>query len=80
MELRIRKVDEGGGGLTGTQASEAKGPFPGGKRVGSWGKKKKKRTKKAKGEHQRIYIRRSIRIGRLKGMVGGLKTATVVNL
>ena len=25
-----------------TQASEAKGPFPGGKRVGSWGKKKKK--------------------------------------
>ena len=40
MELRIRKVDEGGGGLTGTQASEAKGPFPGGKRVGSWGKKK----------------------------------------
>ena len=23
-----------------TQASEAKGPFPGGKRVGSWGKKK----------------------------------------
>ena len=39
MELRIRKVDEGGG-LTGTRASEAKGPFPGGKRVGSWGKKK----------------------------------------
>jgi len=28
------------GGLTETQASEAKGPFPGGKRVGSWGKKK----------------------------------------
>jgi len=23
-----------------TRASEAKGPFPGGKRVGSWGKKK----------------------------------------
>ena len=41
MELRIREVDEGGGGLTGTRASEAKGPFPGGKRVGSWGKKKK---------------------------------------
>ena len=40
MELRIREVDEGGGGLTGTRASEAKGPFPGGKRVGSWGKKK----------------------------------------
>ena len=32
--------DEGGGGLTGTRASEAKGPFPGGKRVGSRGKKK----------------------------------------
>jgi hypothetical protein len=41
MELRIREVDEGGGWLTGTRASEAKGPFPGGKRVGSWGKKKK---------------------------------------
>jgi hypothetical protein len=31
-----------------TQASEAKGPFPGGKRVGSWGKKKNKRKEKAK--------------------------------
>jgi len=29
-----------------TRASEAKGPFPGGKRVGSWGKKKRKRKKK----------------------------------
>ena len=38
MELRIREVDKGGGGLTGTRASEAKGPFPGGKRVGSRGK------------------------------------------
>ena len=66
MELRIREVDEGGGGLTETRASEAKGPFPGGKRVGSWGKKKKKRKKKAKGEHQRIYIRRSIKNGGLK--------------
>ena len=28
-----------------TRASEAKGPFPGGKRVGSWGKKKKKKEK-----------------------------------
>jgi hypothetical protein len=47
MELRIREVDEGGGGLTGTRASEAKGPFPGGKRVGSWGKKKQiKESKK----------------------------------
>ena len=40
MELRIREVDEGGGGLTGSRASEAKDPFPGGKRVGSWGMKK----------------------------------------
>ena len=40
MELRIREVDEGGSGLTGTRASEARGPFPGGKRVGSWGMKK----------------------------------------
>ena len=50
MELRIREVDEGGGGLTGTRASEAKGPFPGGKRVGSWGKKKKKCWCKSKKE------------------------------
>ncbi len=27
MELRIREVDKGGGGLTGTHASEAKRPF-----------------------------------------------------
>ena len=33
--------------MTETPASEAKGPFPGGKRVGSWGKKEK-REKKAK--------------------------------
>ena len=46
MELRIREVDEGGGGLTGTRASEAKGPFPGGKRVGSRGKKKVKKESK----------------------------------
>jgi hypothetical protein len=46
MELRIREVDKGGGGLTGTHASEAKGPFPGGKRVGSWGKKKNKKKEK----------------------------------
>ncbi len=43
MELRIREVDEGGGRLTGTRASEAKGPFPGGKRGGSWGKRKEKK-------------------------------------
>ena len=53
MELRIREVDEGGGGLTGTRASEAKGPFPGGKRVGSWGKKKKVKVKvKAKAKEK----------------------------
>ena len=40
--------DEGGGGLTGMRASEAKGPFPGGKRVGSWGKKRKKKESKRK--------------------------------
>ena len=45
MELRICEVDEGGGGLTGTRASEAKGPFPGGKRVGSWGKKRESKIK-----------------------------------
>ena len=27
MELRVREVDKGSGGLTGTHASEAKGPF-----------------------------------------------------
>ena len=31
-----------------SQASEAKGPFPGGKRVGSWGKKKKEQKQKEK--------------------------------
>jgi hypothetical protein len=49
MELRIREVDEGGGGLTGRRASEAKGPFPGGKRVGSWGKKKKRESVNVRG-------------------------------
>ncbi len=48
MELLIREVDEGGGGLTETRASEAKGPFPGGKRVGSRGKKKNVKEKKQK--------------------------------
>jgi hypothetical protein len=37
------------------------------KRVGSWGKKRK-RKKKARGHHQRIYIRRSIRKGGLEGI------------
>ena len=44
MELRVREVDQGGGGLT--RASEAKGPFPGGKRVG--GKKKQESKSKSK--------------------------------
>jgi hypothetical protein len=42
---RIREGDKGGSGLTGTRVSEAKGPFPGGKRVGSWGKKKNEKEK-----------------------------------
>jgi hypothetical protein len=50
MDPRIREGDESRIGLKGskkwwkleTRASEAKGPFPGGKRVGSWGKKKEK--------------------------------------
>ena len=58
MELRIREVDEGGGGLTETRASEAKGPFPGGKRVGSWGKKKNKRKEKAK---ERVLLLKAMR-------------------
>ena len=37
------------------------------KRVGSWGKKRK-RKKKARGQHRRIYIRRSIRKGGLEGI------------
>jgi hypothetical protein len=41
-----------------TRAREAKGPFPGGKRVGSWGKKKEA-TNPAQWEG-------------LKGIVGGL--------
>ncbi len=45
MELRIREVDKVGGGLTGRRASEAKGPFPGGKRVGSWGEVKANKRK-----------------------------------
>ena len=65
MELRIREVDEGGGGLTGTRASEAKGPFPGGKRVGSWGKKKQikesKRKKKETHPAQWVGLRALIR-------------------
>jgi hypothetical protein len=38
-----RKLIKQWGGATETRASEAKGHFPGGKRAGSWGKKKQKR-------------------------------------
>ena len=56
MELRIREVDEGGGGLTGSRASEAKDPFPGGKRVGSRGKKKaiKEKEKEKRKEKEQV--------------------------
>ncbi|MEN9673955.1 MAG: hypothetical protein RL553_2220 [Planctomycetota bacterium] len=57
MELRIREVDEGGGGLTGTRTSEAKGPFPGGKRVGSWGKKKNKSKSKRESKRENIDVK-----------------------
>jgi hypothetical protein len=52
MELRIREVDKVGGGLTGRRASEAKGPFPGGKRVGSRGKKVKVKKKSKSGREK----------------------------
>jgi hypothetical protein len=37
------------------------------------GRSKRKQKKKSLGQHQRIYNRRSIRSGRLKGIVGGLE-------
>jgi hypothetical protein len=37
------------------------------------GRRKRRQKKKARRKHQRIYIRRSIRSGRLKGIVGGLE-------
>jgi hypothetical protein len=43
MELRIREVDKGGGGLTGTHASEAKGPFS--RREEGWELGEEKETK-----------------------------------
>jgi len=48
-----------------TRASEAKGPFPGGKRVGSWGKKKSK-SKKCKCEDGLIFFSRLIVSGMLR--------------
>jgi len=43
MELRVSEVDKGGGGLTGTHASEAKGPFS--RREEGWelGEKRKRK-------------------------------------
>ncbi len=48
MELRIREVDKGGGGLTGTHASEAKGPFS--RREEGWelGEEKEEKRKREK--------------------------------
>ena len=56
--VKVRKADPPSavGGLEGID-----------KRVGSWGKKRK-RKKKARGQHRRIYIRRSIRKGGLEGI------------
>ena len=56
--VKVRKADPPSavGGLEGID-----------KRVGSWGKKRK-RKKKARGQHRRIYIRRSIKNGRLQGI------------
>ena len=49
MELRVREVDKGGG-LTGTHASEAKGPFS--RREEGWelGEEKEKKRKKKERE------------------------------
>ena len=44
MELRIREVDEGGGGLTGTRVSEARGLFPEGRGLGVGGRKIKEKV------------------------------------
>jgi len=42
-----------------TWASEAKGPFPGGKRVGSWGKKKNKRKSKREKAKEKVLLLRA---------------------
>ena len=61
--VKVRKADPPSavGGLEGID-----------KRVGSWGKKRK-RKKKARGQHRRIYIRRSIRKGGLEGIKKGVE-------
>ena len=50
MELRVREVDKGGGGLTGTHASEAKGPFSRWEEGWELGEKKEKKRKKKERE------------------------------
>jgi len=55
-----------------TRASEAKGPFPGGKRVGSRGKKKKIKQKRKSRPTQRSgmglkALRRGLGVGGRKG-------------
>ena len=55
MELRIREVDKGGG-LTGTHASEAKGPFS--RREEGWeqGEEKEEKRKKKKERERKPQI------------------------
>jgi len=45
-----------------TRASEAKCPFPGGKRVGSWGKEKESKKKKATYPAQWVGLKAMIRV------------------
>ena len=66
MELRIREVDEGGGGLTGTRASEAKGPFPGGKRGLGVGEKKRESKSKSKSKRESKRKSMDVRVMRQK--------------
>ncbi len=56
MELRIREVDKGDGGLTGTHASEAKGPFS--RREEGWelGEEKEQEQRKRKKEKKKNLI------------------------
>ena len=57
MELRVREVDKGGGGLTGTHASEAKGPFS--RREEGWGLGvggKKREKKKKEREREKLKL------------------------
>ena len=70
MELRIREVDKGDGGLTGTHASEAKGPFS--RREEGWelGEKGKgKEKEKEKESHLGKYGARNFTHGQ-RGYLG----------